>query len=134
MGHKGDGIFWSAYMIKEEYVEKIINLNYQLCQKPDDYTKEKVKAHNSAARKLTKIENALVNDIEMAREVYRELLKSEDNFTKSNAATWCLKLKIHTDKAIEIFNNLIKNGEKWEVMGAERQLKMWRGEIGPTDP
>lgn len=121
-------------MKKEEYIERIIHLNSRLCQKPDDYTKEKVKENNKAARKLTALENALVNDIEMAREVYKELMESEDNFTKSNAAAWCLRLKINTDKAIKIFKYQRKHGEPWEVMGAERQLKIWRGKIGPDDP
>jgi len=121
-------------MTKEEYIEKIIHFNSQLCQKPDDYTKEKVKGHNKAARKLFALENALANDIEMAGEVYRELMENEDKFTKSNAAVRCLQLKIHTDKALEIIEYRRKHGERWEAMGAERQLKIWRGEIGPNDP
>jgi len=121
-------------MTKEEYVEKIIYLNSQICQKPDDYTKEKVRKNNKAARKLTIIENALQNDIEIAMEVYKELLDNEDKFIKSNAAALCLQLKIHVDKSIEIFEYLEKYGESWEKIGAERQLKIWRGEIEPDDP
>ena len=134
MGHKSDEIFGGENMTKDEYIERILHLNSQLCQKPDDYSKEKVKGHNKAARKLTALENILVNDIEMAGEVYGELMESEDKFIKSNAAVRCLQLKIHIDKAIEIFEYLSKHGESWEVMGAERQLKIWRGEISPNDP
>ena len=121
-------------MDKHEYIEKIIYLNSQLFKSPDDYTKEKVKEHNKAARKLAALERTLVNDMEMAREVYGELLNSKDNFTRSNAAAWCLQLKIHTDKAIKVFEYLKKHGKRWEVMGAERQLKIWSGEIGPNEP
>ena len=121
-------------MTKDEYVEKIIYLNSHLCQKPDDYTKEKVAENNKSARKLTKLEKALTKDLEMAEKVYKELMESNNNFTKSNAAAWCLQLNINTDKAIEVFEYLRKYGERWEVMGAERQLKIWRGEIKPDEP
>ena len=134
MGHKSIEIFWGGRMKKEEYIEKILYLNSQLCQKPDDYSKEKVKGHNNAARKLFALENVLANDIEMAKAVYRKLMESEDEFTKSNAAARCLQLKIYTDKALEIIEYRRKHGERWEAMGAERQLKIWRGEIGPDDP
>ena len=121
-------------MTKEEYIEKIIQLSSQLCQKPDDYTKNKVKEHNKAARKLTVLENALANDIEMAKEVFGELLESENMFIKQNAATHCLELSLHIKKSVKILEHICKKGEVWNAMGAERQLKIWRGEIEPDDP
>lgn len=121
-------------MTKNEFIEKIVYLNSQFCKRPDDYTKERVKIHNKAAKKLNVIENALCNDIEMATLVYGELMDSEDNFTRSNAAAWSLELKINTEKAIKVLKNLKKHGDEWEAMGAERLLKIWRGEIGPDDP
>jgi len=121
-------------MTKEEYIEEIIHLSSQLCQKPDDYTKEKVKVHNKAARKLTALENTLDNDLEMAGEVYAELLDNEDTYIKQRSAAACLHLNLHIKKSVKILEYLRKHGERWETMGAERQLKIWRGEIGPNDP
>lgn len=121
-------------MTKNEYIEKIIYLNSQFCKKPDDYTRDRVKVHNKAAKKLNLIEDELCNDIEMATLVYGELMDNEDNFTKSNAAAWSLELKINTDKAKKVLNHLIKHGDEWEALGAKRQLKILRGEIGPDDP
>lgn len=121
-------------MTKNEYIEKIIYLSSLCAQRPEDYGKINIKIHNKAARKLTKLEDDLASDIEMAKEVYGELIESDNNFIKKNAAALCLELKIHTDKAVKVFKYFKKHGERWEAMGAERQLKIWRGEIGPNDP
>jgi len=50
------------------------------------------------------------------------------------AAAHCLELNINTARAEEVLENIIKAGERCAVMDAERNLKIWRGEINPDDP
>ena len=134
MGYKSDETFWGENMTKDEYIEKIICLRSKLCQKPDDYTKSKVKIHNKAVRELIATENELGKDIDLAEQVYAVLIESEDMYIKQCAATACLFLNIHIKKAVKILEHQIKRGEVWEAMSAERQLKIWRGEISHNDP
>lgn len=104
-------------MTKDEYKQAIISLNSQFCKKPGDYTKENVIVHNAAAKKLNLIEKALTKDIEMAMLVYGELMESEDNFTRTNAAAWSLELKVNTKKAVRVLRyqkNMEMSGSPWE--------------------
>lgn len=64
----------------------------------------------------------------------RDLEDLHTLFYTPNAAAWSLELKINTDKAKKVLKHLIKHGDEWEALGAKRQLKILRGEIGPDDP
>ncbi len=122
------------HMTKFEYIDRINHLNARTLQKPSDYAKGNVKKHNKAMQSLIALEDKLKDDLVLAGEVYLELLESTNKLTQSNAAVRCLQLGIHTERALEILEYRRVNGEPWEKMGAERQLKLWRGEIKPHEP
>jgi len=120
--------------MKDKYVEKIIELWSKLCQKPDDYTKAKVKINNLAIDELIPLIEELTKDHDLSEKVFEELLENNDPFIRQNAASHCLSLNLHIEKSVKTLKGFLKHGKPWEAMGAERSLKIWRGEIGPNDP
>ena len=121
-------------MMKEEYVEKYISLCSMLCKSPDDYNKNKVNNHNKAIRKLITLREELSKNDILSYKVYSILLENADIYIRQSAATECLNLNIHIEKSEQLLEYIIQKGERMASMGAERTLKIWRGEIKPTDP
>ena len=80
------------------------------------------------------LENELSKDIELAEKVYAELLENDDMYTKLCAAAACLHLNLHIEKSVKILENIVMTGDSMSAISADRNLKIWRGEIGPNDP
>ena len=125
-------------MIKDYkyYVEKYIQYRSKMCQSPDDYGIINTRVHNKAVDNLNSLIAEMLKDIDVTKKVYSILLENENSFIQQNSAGECLELTppIHVEKSIEILEHTIQYGEIWEIMGAERTLKIWRGEINPDDP
>lgn len=154
MGTLGTKTFRRRYIIiergvddmitKEEYVEKYIKLWMKQISNPEDYGSEtKVKAHNKAARELHLLCEELHKDGFMSEKVYGELIANEDQRIRQSAASACLKLnsdhgyEIHIDKSVRLLESISKQddgGLNWHAKGAERVLKIWRGELDPRRP
>ena len=116
------------------YIEKYVMLCGSLCKVATDYTRAKVKKHNKAMQQLILLEEELSGEIGLAEEVYDSLLNSTDNYVRQSAATDCLRFNIHTERAIAELEYICANGERMAAMGADRILRIWRGELDPSKP
>jgi len=121
-------------MTKDEYIKKYISLRSKVCVKPEDYTKSKIKTHNKAVLELISLVNEIRKNNDLSEEVFSVLLDNEDIYIQQSAATDCLNLNLHVIKAIEILERVKKKGDRMAAMGAERTLKVWRGEIKSDKP
>jgi len=130
----GIKVLWGEHMTKEEYIAKYIDSFSKLCKKPEDYTRCKVKSHNRAMRELIALEDELSQDVELTEEVFSALLENEDSYIQQNIAGRCLSLNLHIKKSVEILERTSENGDRMSAMGAERTLKIWRGELKPDAP
>ena len=119
---------------KEQYIEEYIRLSGFLAKKPSDYTKKTTKKHNKAMKQLLLLEKDLSKNLQLATEVYSILLNNEDLYIKQSAATECLDLRICVDQSIEVLEYIRQNGERMASMGADRILRIWRGELDPSKP
>ena len=118
------------------YVGEFLKTLSKMCLSPDDYENPKLttKVHNRAVDQYRIIKAVLEENHELAEKVYSELMEINDVKVQFYAAAHCLELNINTARAEEILENIERTGEKWAVMFAERNLKIWRGEINPDDP
>ena len=131
-------------MTKGKYAEKYIELLMKQISNPRDYgSKTKLKAHNKAATELHRLCTELHKDASMSEKVYGELLANENQRIQQSAASACLALnsdygyEIHIDKSVRILEEISKQddgGLNWPAQGAERVLKIWRGELDPMRP
>lgn len=136
MGNLGATVFWGECMKLKtnNYVKEYIMLCSQMCKMPEDYTKENVKRHNIAMRKLNKLKESIHIDNELTENVYRILLECEDAYVQQTAATDCLQLNIYVDDSVEILKKISRCGDKMSAMGAKRTLLIWEGKLNPRDP
>ena len=116
------------------YVEKYIELCSLLCKHEADYTKENIKIHNKAMKELNKLIAEISNDIEKAKCMYEVLLSQEDVHIKQLAATDCLNFNIYVKEAVKILKKISTSGNRMASMGAKRTLRIWKGELDPSDP
>ncbi len=119
---------------EEKLIEKYINLCDMMCKEELDYTKEKVKIHNNAMRKMQNLTKGLRSDILLANKVYAVLLQNKDSFIQQSVATECLSLKIHIEASLSILKNISRKGSRMAAMAAKRTLLIWDGKIDPNDP
>ena len=138
MGFKSLKIFWGASMTKncKYYVDKYLKTLSKICFSPSDYSDPKfsTRVHNRAIDQFNLLEVVIEENLELANEVYSELMEINDIKVKFYASAYCLKLNINVERAEEILEHIRKTGEKWIALYAERNLKIWRGEIDPDDP
>ena len=125
-------------MIKdcEYYVDKFLKTLSKIRLWPSDYENPKLttRAHNRAVDQYNILEIIMKENHELAAKVYLELMEIKDFKVQFYAAANCLELNINTARAEKVLENIIKAGERCAVMFAERNLKIWRGEINPDDP
>jgi len=115
-------------------VDQYIRLCSQLCQKPSDYTKENVRKHNKAMRELLRLTDKIKRSPEIMGAVFSVLLNQSDAYVRQNAATTCLNMGIHTAKAVGILEQISKSKDRMAAMGAQRTLRIWKGELDANSP
>ena len=90
----------------KDYYDLIVKLSLKLCTKDDYIDKLKSIVHNTAARKLYKLE------IEMKQydceEVLHKLLSHEDDRVKLSASAICLRNNVIVDQAIPVLRNVMQ--------------------------
>ena len=81
----------------KDYYDLFIELSLQQCSKIDYSNKEKVKIHNSASKKLRKLQEEMKHSL--SEEMLCKLLRHEDDRVKINAAYFCLRSEILIEQA-----------------------------------
>ena len=136
MGDMGIAVFWSKDMSveKQTCISRYIQLCSSMCKVAQDYTKEKVKKHNTAMKNLSKLKEDICVDRELMLAVYDALLNNSDDYVRQAAATDCLEYKIFEIRSVNILKQICKNKNQMMAMGAKRTLLIWKGKISPKDP
>lgn len=87
------------------------------------------KTNNREAKKLKKIKtDFLENNLDLAKQVFAEVMKSENDKARSIAAADALRLNILIEQAIDVLEDVAKRADIIGF-GAETSLKIWRGEF-----
>lgn len=87
------------------------------------------KKNNQEAKKLKKIKSDfLENNLDSAKQVFAEVMKSENDMARSIAAADALRLNILVEQAIGVLEDVAKRRDIIGF-GAETSLKIWRGEF-----
>ena len=86
------------------------------------------KKGNPIARKLAKPSELMSNDEELAIQVLTEVLKSDNDYTRSLAASEALGLGIMIEKSISILEEVARRNDTIGF-GAEMALRRWYGEF-----
>ncbi len=106
-----------------EYMKKYI----ELCSELDDYSKEGVKKHNKAMKKLAKLFHKLEDDKKLAAEVYDNLMIHGDERVRATAAAHSLGLNVNLTKAQKVLKEIMRNSpEPLSRFNAEMTLKVWK--------
>ena len=119
---------------KDIILEKYLALSSKVYKRREDYLKIKASVHNRAMRQLIALDAELSEKASLAEVVYGELLKNEDEYIQWSAAACCLRLGVLTEESLNVLDNIIASGDQWMTFHAKRTLKIWRGEIDPTQP
>ena len=91
------------------------------------YTKEDVKRHNAAMKKLGKLFYML--EAEQDRSFLLELLQNEREHTRTLVAAHCLGLGVYVSEAKKVLSDLAKNKDDLVVAyGAKNILEVWEKE------
>lgn len=87
------------------------------------------KKNNREAKKLKKIKSDfLENNLDLAKQVFAEVMKSENDMARSIAAADALRLNILIEQAMGVLEDVAKRRDIIGF-GAETSLKIWRGEF-----
>jgi hypothetical protein len=86
------------------------------------------KKNNRGAKKLKKIKSNLENNLDLAEQVFAEVMKSENDMARSIAAADALRLNILVEQAIDALKDVAKRSDIIGF-GAETSLKIWHGEF-----
>jgi hypothetical protein len=107
----------------DEYMRKYV----ELCSDLDIYTKEGVKKHNKAMKKLAKLFHQLEDDKKLAAEVYDSLMIHVDERVRATAAAHSLGLNVNLTKAQKVLKEIMQNSpEPLSRFNAEMTLKVWK--------
>lgn len=107
----------------DEYIKKYIELCFEL----DDYSKEGVKKHNKAMKKLAKLFRQLEDDKELATVVYDSLMNHGDQRVRATAAAHSLGLNVNLTKAQKVLKEIMQNSpEPLSRFNAEMTLQVWK--------
>lgn len=110
----------STESIIEQYIEAGIIMTEALPN--GDYKK-----NNREAKKIKKIKtDYLENNLDLAKHVFSEVMKSENDKARSIAAADALRLNILIEQAIDVLEDVAKRSDIIGF-GAETSLKIWRG-------
>lgn len=87
------------------------------------------KNNNRVAKRIKKIkDDYLENNLDLAKYVFAEVMKSKNDMARSMAAADALRLGILIEQAIDVLEDVAKRSDIIGF-GAETSLKIWRGEF-----
>lgn len=87
------------------------------------------KKNNREAKKLKKIKSDfLENNLDLAKQIFAEVMKSGNDMARSIAAVDALRLNILVEQAIDVLEGIAKRRDIIGF-GAETSLKIWRGQF-----
>ena len=86
--------------------EAFLELSSSLCRSGDYGDKKKVKKHNEATKKIMILGQAMLQEPEKSREVFRQLLSYDNDMVKLLAASICLDGSLFTHDARIILTEL----------------------------
>ena len=112
---------------EEDIINQYIKQFITLCRKTGNYdNKIGVARHNRAVKQLEKLHEEVKENEEMAKEIYNELMNSEEESVKATAASYCLAMNIKTKKAEEVLKEIIQRGKNpIERLEAKMTIKIW---------
>jgi tagatose-1,6-bisphosphate aldolase len=85
------------------------------------------KKNNSEAKKLDNLFRVIEQDINLAKEVYKELLASDCMVARLHSAAECLSLEIYIEEAIQVLSEMVTRTDIGiRSFSAEMCLKMWK--------
>ncbi|MDR1018804.1 MAG: DUF2019 domain-containing protein [Lachnospiraceae bacterium] len=113
------GVRYYIYLIEE------LGIKMSEARANDDRNATK---YNKLFKERQIIIDNLHNNVEMARDVYKELLNSKNSLTLVNTSANCLRLGVFVDEAISILENLSKKSLGEDSFNAKIVLKVYRGE------
>ena len=100
-----------------------------LCLDCDEYTKEGVRRHNRAVKKLSALYRNLEEDKSFAEELYGRLLLHSDERVRSTAAAHCLGMNIHLSEAKATLRDIAANSPApFARFNAETTLQIWESQ------
>ena len=89
----------------KDYYNLFVELSLQQCTENDYANKLKVKKHNAAAKKLNKMQDEMMQNIN--DDMLRVLLNHEDDRVKVNAASFCLQSEILVEQSVLTLEKII---------------------------
>ncbi len=89
----------------KDYYKLFVELSLQQCAKNDYADKLKVKRHNTASKKLKKLQDEMKQNV--SEDIMYALLNHEDDRVKVNAASFCLQSESLTDQAVLTLKKII---------------------------
>lgn len=107
-----------------DYYNLFVQLSLKQCLKDDYASKAKVRAHNRAADKLTKLwEEMSKTD---CSDLLCTLLAHQDDRVKINASAMCLKYNICVDVAVSTLRDVMNfSNDGILSFNAEMLLRVW---------
>ncbi len=96
------------------YIQKFIEL---VIGKVEYENRLSVIKHNRKAKKLIEMYNELEKNKEVAKKVYKELIKNDNEEVKVIAASHCLKLEIYIKESEEILKECISSSKNPILQG-----------------
>ena len=93
----------------KNYYELFVKLCEQLCSNETFSSKDSVKAHNSAMKKLIELQKEMREHNGGSLDVFNKLLEHTNDVIKLQAATICLQEDTLREKSIEILKEIQQN-------------------------
>ena len=119
---------WRKLSLKELEKEDIVNTYIKIGTKCyEAIINEKFKKRNKYYPKIVKLYKYLEKNIDIAKEIYPQLLEHENITVKSIVCSHCLALEIYTKEAENILQEISKDEKnKVSAFEAEWTLKVWK--------
>jgi len=90
--------------------EMYVEIFKDIIRDNNDYgDKSKVKKHNAAATKISKLIKVVENDKEYLSQLYLTLLNNEDIMLRHWVACDCLNQKVNEEKAVNVLKQIAKD-------------------------
>ena len=109
--------------VMKEKIDLFIELSLQQCKKDDYGDSKKVKLHNEATEKLTRLKMQM-SDIETKEMLM--LLNYNDSRVKINAAQFCFEKQVLIEDAINSLNEVV-NTEKDTTLNFSAKILLENG-------
>lgn len=107
----------------KDYYDLFVELSLQQCTKNDYENKLKVKKHNSAAKKLNKLQDEMMQNIsDDTLCVLLNLLNHEEDRVKVNAASFCLYSEVLVEQSILTLEKIIADSDDSTICFSAKML------------